>query len=186
MNKIIGNPLVTPMRVPDWNQTDERKSDYIKNKPNLDAKANKDDVYTKAETDAKLDEKANTLKKTVSGEHFTIIDALPNRTAKGRIFLSESANIADAFIIVETTVVVQNYKIATDGTFEFVTPDATEWVVYIGGHATTGSTLEFSYVVADLSTLKEEVDALKSDMGDIETALDGIIAQQENYIGGAE
>lgn len=33
MNKIFGNPLVTPMRVPDWLQEDKRKSDYIKNKP---------------------------------------------------------------------------------------------------------------------------------------------------------
>ena len=33
MAKIIGNPTVTPMAVPDWNQTDETKADYIKNKP---------------------------------------------------------------------------------------------------------------------------------------------------------
>lgn len=30
--KIIGNPTVTPMAVPDFAQTDERKADYIKNK----------------------------------------------------------------------------------------------------------------------------------------------------------
>lgn len=35
MAKIIGNPTVTPMAVPDWNQTDSSKADYIKNKPNL-------------------------------------------------------------------------------------------------------------------------------------------------------
>lgn len=32
-NKIVGNPTVTPMAVPDWNQTDNSKADYIKNKP---------------------------------------------------------------------------------------------------------------------------------------------------------
>ena len=32
---IIGNPTVTPMAVPDWNQTDSSKADYIKNKPNI-------------------------------------------------------------------------------------------------------------------------------------------------------
>ena len=32
----MGNPTTTPMRVPDWNQTDPKKSDYIKNKPNID------------------------------------------------------------------------------------------------------------------------------------------------------
>lgn len=33
MAKIIGGTTSTPMRVPDWNQTDSTKSDYIKNKP---------------------------------------------------------------------------------------------------------------------------------------------------------
>lgn len=32
-NKIVGNPTVTPMAVPDWEQTDSSKADYIKNKP---------------------------------------------------------------------------------------------------------------------------------------------------------
>ena len=35
MAKIIGNPTVTPMAVPDWNQNDSTKADYIKNKPTL-------------------------------------------------------------------------------------------------------------------------------------------------------
>ena len=35
MAKIIGGTTSTPMRVPDWNQTDPTKADYIKNKPDL-------------------------------------------------------------------------------------------------------------------------------------------------------
>ena len=35
MDKVIGNPTTTPMAIPDWNQTDERKADYIKNKPEI-------------------------------------------------------------------------------------------------------------------------------------------------------
>lgn len=35
MAKIIGGVTTTPMRVPDWNQTDPKKADYIKNKPNV-------------------------------------------------------------------------------------------------------------------------------------------------------
>ena len=31
--KIIGNTTATPMTIPDWNQTDPKKADYIKNKP---------------------------------------------------------------------------------------------------------------------------------------------------------
>ena len=35
MAKIIGNTTATPNPRPDWNQTDETKADYIKNKPNV-------------------------------------------------------------------------------------------------------------------------------------------------------
>ena len=35
MSKIIGNIIATPNPRPDWNQTDETKADYIKNKPDL-------------------------------------------------------------------------------------------------------------------------------------------------------
>lgn len=35
MAKIIGNPTVTPVPKPDWNQTDPTKADYIKNKPEI-------------------------------------------------------------------------------------------------------------------------------------------------------
>ena len=31
--EIHGNAIPTPMKIPDWNQTDETKTDYIKNKP---------------------------------------------------------------------------------------------------------------------------------------------------------
>ena len=35
MAKIIGNTTTTPVAIPDWNQTDETKVDYIKNKPTI-------------------------------------------------------------------------------------------------------------------------------------------------------
>lgn len=35
MAKIIGNTTATPNPQPDWNQTDENKADYIKNKPTI-------------------------------------------------------------------------------------------------------------------------------------------------------
>ena len=35
MSKIIGNTTATPNPRPDWNQTDETKADYIKNKPEI-------------------------------------------------------------------------------------------------------------------------------------------------------
>lgn len=30
--KVVGNPMTTPMKGSDWNQNDERKADYIKNR----------------------------------------------------------------------------------------------------------------------------------------------------------
>lgn len=35
MAKIIGNTIATPMPRPDWNQNDETKADFIKNKPDI-------------------------------------------------------------------------------------------------------------------------------------------------------
>ena len=35
MAKIIGNTTATPVAIPDWQQVDEKKADYIKNKPEL-------------------------------------------------------------------------------------------------------------------------------------------------------
>lgn len=39
MAKIIGDTTATPNPHPDWNQTDEKKADFIKNKPNLVGKS---------------------------------------------------------------------------------------------------------------------------------------------------
>lgn len=35
MAKIIGNTTATPTPVADWDQTDNKKADYIKNKPTI-------------------------------------------------------------------------------------------------------------------------------------------------------
>lgn len=48
MSKIIGSITATPNPLSDWNQTDEKKADYIKNKPKLGAIAKKD-VISKAD-----------------------------------------------------------------------------------------------------------------------------------------
>ena len=37
MAKIIGHTTATPTPVSDWNQTDNTKSDYIKNKPDINS-----------------------------------------------------------------------------------------------------------------------------------------------------
>lgn len=44
MREIIGNTTATPNPQSDWEQTNEIKPDYIKNKPTLGALASKDTV----------------------------------------------------------------------------------------------------------------------------------------------
>lgn len=44
MREIIGNTTATPNPRPDWNQTDETKADYIKNKPALNEYAKLDEL----------------------------------------------------------------------------------------------------------------------------------------------
>lgn len=42
MAKIIGNTTATPNPCPDWNQADETKADYVKNKPAISSGDGKD------------------------------------------------------------------------------------------------------------------------------------------------
>ena len=37
IREIVGNTTATPTPPSDWNQTDETKADYIKNKPDINA-----------------------------------------------------------------------------------------------------------------------------------------------------
>lgn len=58
VGKVIGNTTSTPMAIPDWEQTDSTKADFIKNKPDIDGKINavKKDI---AELEKIVDKKAN-------------------------------------------------------------------------------------------------------------------------------
>lgn len=54
MSKIIGNTTATPMAIPDWNQTNPSKADYIKNKPDIQGLIDKvgDESVSKQISDA--------------------------------------------------------------------------------------------------------------------------------------
>ena len=49
MAKIIGNTTVTPVMPADWEQTDEKRVDYIKNKPTKLSQFDNDIGYIKEE-----------------------------------------------------------------------------------------------------------------------------------------
>ena len=56
MAKIIGNTTTTPVAVPDWNQADETKANYIKNKPSI---LTEDDVKNLISENGNTDQQYN-------------------------------------------------------------------------------------------------------------------------------
>lgn len=87
MAKIFGNATTTPYPRPDWNQTDETKADYIRNKPTLgtglssndytDADKEKLDNMTKQMEDIETDisTKATALTDVASGVHIHLTNS---------------------------------------------------------------------------------------------------------------
>lgn len=78
MSKIIGNTTATPVPRSDWNQTDKKRPDFIRNKPELGTISEKD-VIDKADltTDIQssleqIDAKANVL--TLSTEEYEALE----------------------------------------------------------------------------------------------------------------
>lgn len=72
MSKIIGNTTATPVPRSDWNQTDKKRPDFIRNKPSLGTMSEKDivdkadlalDVQSSLE---QIDTKANVMMMTTS------------------------------------------------------------------------------------------------------------------------
>ena len=59
MAKIIGGTAVSSMMIPDWNQSNPNRADFIKNKPDLDG------TYTKLERTDNLESKTNSLEKRI-------------------------------------------------------------------------------------------------------------------------
>lgn len=92
MAKIIGNITATPNLRPDWEQTDAMKADYIKNKPNLDTYATKQDVSTNYATKQSVSTTlANYATKTELNNYAKTADVEANYTTK----LSVSQTLAD-------------------------------------------------------------------------------------------
>ena len=79
----------------DWNVSDASHTAFIKNKPNLDAKANVADVYTKAETSAFLDEKVS----KVDGKGLSVNDYTDAEKAKVlNAELQANKNVAGGYV----------------------------------------------------------------------------------------
>lgn len=68
MSEIIGNTIATPNPRPDWNQTDENKADYIKNKPDIAALQDGLDNHTHTKADVGLDNVENKSSEVIRSE----------------------------------------------------------------------------------------------------------------------
>lgn len=105
-NPIIGGVLVTPMRVPDWNQNDDKKSDYIKNRP-LDE--------IQAVNSLRYYGDANIVPSDASLFRFTVIDA----TSKTASIVSAVQLSGDIVIPYECTIDSETYTVTTIGEASF-------------------------------------------------------------------
>ena len=142
--KIMGAVVGLPSPRSDWNQTDERKADYIKNKPEIVPVEVFSDVY------------------------FNRIPALETYKAdKSYVDVKVADKVDKSYVDEQLKTKVDNaeYQEFKDGTADIV--------------------------MQILSTEIPQLDARKADktyvdeqIGDIETALDGIIAIQNSLLGG--
>lgn len=142
--KIMGAVVGLPSPRSDWNQTDENKADYIKNKPEIVPVEVFSDVY---------------------------FNRLP----------AVEANKADKSYVDEKVA-------AVDKKVDEIDIPATEQLrqdLGIAGIETLLSELYFNRVPA-LEENKADKDFIEEQLGDIETALDGIIAIQNELMGVSE
>ena len=133
--KIMGAVVGLPSPRSDWNQTDERKADYIKNKPEIVPIEVFSDVY------------------------FNRLPALETYKA--------DKSYVDVYVYeqLKTKVDASDYESFRDVT------------INLTGHIVTTEIPQLKANKADITYVDEQI-------GDIETALDGIIAIQNSLLGG--
>lgn len=142
--KIMGAVVGLPSPRSDWNQTDERKADYIKNKPEI--------VPIEVFSDV----------------HFNRIPALETYKAD-KSYVEELT--ADK---VDKSYVDEQLKTKVDDAYYQEFKDVTENTV---SHIVSVKIPQLEENKADITYVDEQI-------GDIETALDGIIAIQNSLLGG--
>ena len=132
MYEIIGNTTSTPMKVSDWNQTDETKSDYIKNKPTIPTK------ISELENDSNFMTEATVPTHSWNGTVLTITSASGTTSAdlKGDAFVYEDftqeqlaklkGNPGDSGVFVGSTEPTNNSNVWIDPT-----GNSTEVIEYV-------------------------------------------------------
>lgn len=173
MAKIIGNTTVTPMAVPDWNQTNETKADYIKNKPILGDLSSKD-IAEKSDLAADIQESlekadtVTTLMDRVSANENAILALNGGGTGSLDQRIADAINEFAAKVSDDGT--VNTYKelidyAATHG------PEFTELVGEVDANAKSIETIND----AEHGILSQAKAYVNEKLDEIETALGGII-----------
>ena len=186
MAKIIGNTTATPNPRPDWNQTDETKADYIKNKP-TDLATGQDVTNTLAEAKSYTDTKTaglastSTLNTSINthntstSAHNDIRALITDLTTKLNNFLDVDDTTTDQ--LSEIITLIENNK----GTLESLTTSKIN-VSDIVNDLTTNSTSKVLSAAQGVA-IKTLIDSLQSeldshthaiaDVSGLQSALDG-------------
>ena len=179
MNKIIGNPTITPYPRPDWKQTDETKADFIKNKPDLSIY---DEQIKKNTSDI------GDIKPTLGGCLIGV-----GRTSETEIVFHSNDMPSKAKLSATSQTYVDEKLDALKGT----AIGSISWIENagtkdekLGFFDCNGSFIEWFDLVSHvylngvINDINANFDNINSTIGDIETALDNIIAIQNSLIGG--
>ena len=91
MSKIIGNTTTTPVPRSDWEQTDKKKADYIRNKPTLGTISEKDEIGKDdltQEVQSSIDTKANVV--TLTTEEYASLEQAQQTNANTLYMITDA------------------------------------------------------------------------------------------------
>ena len=204
-DKIIGNVVGIPNPKSDWNQTDERKADFIKNKPTILTAQDVKNLIDENSAGSGGETSSNGASFIVNVEVAADGTVTPDKEAREMVVAYEDGKTVLAYVteVPEDGVITmgENTKVLTlvnvdriDAMYKlrFANVDRlkngtyqTTFLRYEGTAYTygTGETTEIWKIETVILPSKDYVD---DQIGDIETALDGIIAIQNQLMGVSE
>ncbi len=165
MAKIIGNTTATPNPRPDWEQTDEKKADYIKNKPK---------VLTEEDVIQLIEENGGDagVQADWGQTDETQLDYIKN---KPNIAVGEGTRADQS-----GQTVIGRYN-APDNTAKFIVGDGS--ATTRANCFATGTFEDQAYITIGEEKLTEgQLKSIKDGLGDISSALDSIIAIQNSFL----
>ena len=188
MNKIVGNPTITPYPRPDWNQTDETKADFIKNKPDLSIDEYLNESSTKPVQNKVLSAAISGIRETLGG---CLIGS--GRTSETEIVFHSN----DTPSKMKLSAVSQKYVDENLDVLKGTAIGSVSWIENagtqdekLGFFDCNGSCIDWVdlvshvYLNSVINEINANFDNINSTIGDIETALDELHAYAQSLING--